>query len=152
MDDYLHKFSSYLVNYLVSNQVNTLVIGYNKEWQQNINLPTKTNRIFTHLPFKRFIELLKYKCKLIGIKVILQEEAYTSKYSFLDNEKIEKKKTYVGRRITRELFKTGDTLINAEVNGSYNILTKGLTKLKAWNEAIFSDCVKVNSMSKVYNF
>ncbi len=152
LNDYLHKSSSYLVNYLVSNQVNTLVIGYNKEWKQNINLPTKTNRIFTHLPFKRFIELLKYKCKLVGIKVILQEEAYTSKCSFLDNEKIEKKKTYVGRRITRGLFKPGDTLINADVNGSYNIIKKGLTKLKAWNEAIFSDCVKVNSMPKIYNF
>ncbi|OON98660.1 MAG: hypothetical protein ATN35_04125 [Epulopiscium sp. Nele67-Bin004] len=152
INDYLHKSSRYIVNYLVSNQVNTLIIGYNKEWKQNINLSTKTNRIFASLPFNKFIEILTYKCKIAGIKLILQEESYTSKCSFLDNEDINKHKTYKGKRITRGLFKTGERIINADVNGSYNILKKGLIKLTAWNENIFSDCVRVNSTPKVYNF
>lgn len=34
--DYLHKASTYVVNQFVSSDINTLVIGYNKEWKQDI--------------------------------------------------------------------------------------------------------------------
>ena len=60
-----------------------------------------------------------------GIKVIKQEENHSSKCSFLDNEPIEHHNKYLGRRITRGLFEsqTG-TIINADVNGAYNIMKK----------------------------
>ncbi len=147
------KSSRYLVNYLVSNRVNTLIIGYNKGWKQNINMTTDTNRRFCGIPFKRFIEILEYKCKVVGIKIILQEETYTSKCSFIDNENIGRKKVYKGKRIKRGLFKaqTGE-YINADINGSYNIMKKALKKLKVWNGKIFSDCIKANSTPKIYSF
>jgi putative transposase len=58
----------------------------------------------------------------------LQEESYTSKCSYLDNETIEKQETYLGKRVARGLFRTAKGyLINADVNGAANILVKFLT-------------------------
>lgn len=146
VNDYMHKASRYIVNHLVSNEITTLVIGYNKGWKQDISMSKVNNQKFTQIPFLRFVEMLEYKCKLIGIKVIRQEESYTSKCSFLDNEDIKKHKEYKGSRIKRGLFKSlNGILINADVNGSYNILKKYLIKQEAWNDKIFSDCVEVYS-------
>jgi putative transposase len=69
--------------------------------------------------------MLIYKCELRGIKVIITEESYTSKCSFLDLEEIKKQENYAGKRVKRGLFKSANgTLINADVNGGYNILRK----------------------------
>jgi len=123
--DYLHKSSRKIVNFLVSNNISTLIIGYNEEWKQNINLGRTNNQSFTNIPFYTFIKQLEYKCKLEGINVILTEESYTSKCSFLDGETLEEHENYLGKRIERGLFKSAKgKLINADLNGSLNILKK----------------------------
>ena len=125
INDYLHKSSTFIVNYLVSNNISTLIVGHNKEWKQNIKIGKKNNQNFVSIPHSRFKELLKYKCELEGLKYIEIEESYTSKCSFLDNEEICKHTSYKGKRVKRGLFKSNDgTLINADVNGSLNILKK----------------------------
>lgn len=125
VNDYLHKSSRLIVNYLVSNNISTLVIGKNKEWKQNANIGKRNNQNFIQIPHTRFIEMLTYKCKLEGITVIVKEESYTSKCSFMDNEPIKKHKVYLGKRVKRGLFQTKEKrLINADVNGSLNILRK----------------------------
>lgn len=127
--DYLHKASRILVNQLVSNDISTLIIGYNPSWKQDINIGSRNNQNFVGIPFYMFINMLKYKCEMEGIVVIEQEEAYTSKCSFLDNEEIEKQDNYKGKRIKRGLFKSmNGTLINADLNGSYNIMKKAIRK------------------------
>jgi len=127
--DYLHRTTTYLVNQLDSNHVTTLVVGYNKNWKQDINLGKKNNQNFVNIPFYKLVNMLGYKCLLKGIKLVLQEESYTSKCSFLDKEEIKKHKNYLGKRVKRGLFKTSENIyINADVNGSYNILKKYLTK------------------------
>lgn len=71
--------------------------------------------------------MIAYKCKLDGIEAVLQEESYTSKCSFLDNESVEKHDTYMGKRVKRGLFMSSNgTLINADANGAYNIMKKHL--------------------------
>ena len=123
--DYLHKSSRELVNYLVSNNISTLVVGYNEEWKENINLGKRNNQNFVNIPFYTLIKQLEYKCKLEGINFILTEESYTSKCSFLDNEEVCKHDNYLGKRIKRGLFKSKEgKLINADLNGSLNILKK----------------------------
>lgn len=123
--DYLHKSSKTIVNFLVSNNISTLVIGYNEEWKQNINLGRRNNQSFVGIPFYTFIKQLEYKCKLEGINVIFTEESYTSKCSFLDSEPLRKHSTYKGKRIKRGLFRSAKgKLINADLNGSLNILRK----------------------------
>ena len=57
-------------------------------------------------PINLLIEMLSYKAKMVGIDVILTEESYTSKASFIDNDLIpvytegEKNQvTFSGKRI-----------------------------------------------------
>lgn len=125
--DYLHKASRLLVNQLVSKDIGTLVIGKNPNMKQDINIGKVNNQNFVQLPIMRFSEMVKYKCELEGINVIYKEESYTSKCSFLDLETICKHDNYMGRRIKRGLFvsSTGRE-INADVNGSYNIMLKAV--------------------------
>jgi len=90
------------------------------------------------------VEQLKYKCKLKGIEVVIQEESYTSKCSFLDKEEVKKHSNYKGKRVKRGLFKSSKgILINADVNAALNILEKSIKKV-AWDE-IYSDLVEVSS-------
>ena len=125
MSDFVHKASRMIVNQLVFNDIHTLVVGYNQGWKQDISIGRKNNQSFAQIPFERFLRLLDYKCRMEGIKLLTVNEEYTSKCSFLDGEDICKHDTYAGRRVKRGLFKSADgTLINADVNGSYNILRK----------------------------
>ena len=125
--DYLHKASRLLVNQLVSQDITTLVIGKNKNMKQDINIGRVNNQNFVQLPIMRFADLMKYKCELEGIKVLFNEESYTSKCSFLDGEPICKHDKYVGKRIRRGLFVSRNGIkINADVNGAYNIMIKAI--------------------------
>ena len=125
--DYLHKSSRYIVNQLVSKNISTLIIGKNNNWKQDINIGKKNNQNFIQIPFNIFIDMLTYKCNMEGIRVITQEESYSSKCSFLDNEDIKKHKTYKGKRIMRGLFKTNNNkIINADLNAAYNIMKKAI--------------------------
>ena len=129
VNDYLHKVSTLLVNHLESNQINSLVIGYNQGWKQDINLGKKVNQKFYVTPFYKFLNMLRYKCADRGITVKTQEESYTSKCSFLDNEYPEKHDSYKGRRVKRGLFRSSNGVeINADINGAYNILVKAIGK------------------------
>ena len=127
--DYLHKASRMLVNQLVSNEINTIIIGHNHDWKQDINIGRVNNQNFVQIPFGIFISMLKYKCEREGITLREVDEAYTSKCSFLDCEEICRHDEYAGRRIKRGLFRSGTgRMINADVNGSYNILRKSMPK------------------------
>ena len=129
INDYFHKSSRYIINHLVSNNINTIIIGYNKGWKQEINIGRKNNQKFVDVPFYRFIQMLEYKAELEGINVIIHEESYTSKCSFIDCEDIKKHETYKGKRIKRGLFKSEKGIeYNADINGSYNIMKKVVGK------------------------
>ncbi len=148
--DYLHKASTYVVNQLVSNDINTLVVGYNKGWKQDIAMGKRNNQNFVEIPFYVFKEMLLYKCQLQGIALIEQEEPYTSKCSFLDQERVCHHKRYQGERKYRGLYKSKEGKeINADVNGSLNILRKYLEKKAAWNNQIWLDLVEVCSMPDI---
>lgn len=125
INDYMHKISRFIVNYLVSNHVNTLIVGKNDGWKQNTNMSKTNNQNFVQIPFNNLIHMLEYKCNLQGIDVITICESHTSKCSFIDNEKICHHDNYLGNRKTRDLFYTKNNIcINADVNGSYNIMKR----------------------------
>ncbi len=134
--DYFHKASRYIVNQLVNQSINTLIIGKNDGWKQETNIGKKNNQNFVNIPHQMFIKQLKYKCQLEGINVVEQEESYTSKVSFFDNDFIP---TYQvndelfkssGKRIKRGLYKTSNgLLVNADINGSLNIMRKYLNEV-----------------------
>ena len=127
----MHKTTKIFVNYLVSKNINNVVIGYNKEWKQGINIGRVNNQNFVQIPYYKLLNMLTYKCEIEGISVIVTEESYTSKCSFLDDEDICKHEEYVGKRIKRGLYKASDgRLINADVNGALNILKKVIGKFE----------------------
>ncbi len=134
VDNYLHSSSRLIVNLIASRKIGTLVIGKNAQWKNEIDLGKKTNQNFVNVPHARLIEMLKYKAELMGIKVMMHEESYTSKANFLNLDPIPvygdtgaDDVEFSGKRIKRGLYKTsGGRLINADVNGSYNILRKAI--------------------------
>ncbi len=127
VDHYLHWASRYLVDWMVSKRIGTLIIGHNRGWKQQVEMGRVNNQNFVAIPHSRFIHMLTYKAQLAGIRVIVQEEGYTSKCSFLDLEPIRKHADYCGRRVSRAEFVSAQGLrIHADVNGSYNILRKAL--------------------------
>ena len=148
VNNYLHQTSRTLVNEFRKLSISKVVIGSNKGWKENISLGKKTNQNFVQIPYNRLIEMVTYKGKLAGIEVVAQEESYTSKCSFLDNESVEKHDTYAGKRIKRGLFKSSNNiLINADVNAAYNIMKKHLGI-----EISSLDSVQVCSTPKVLKF
>ena len=134
VDNYLHKTSRWIVNHLDKQGIGKLIIGHNSGWKQSVNLGTKTNQCFTAIPHSRLIEMLTYKAKLLGIKVEVREESYTSRASFLSLDPIP---TYgddvvdikfSGYRESRGMYKQlgSKTRINADVQASYNLLRKAI--------------------------
>ena len=127
--DYMHKVSHLIVAYMEANNLNTLFVGKNTGWKEGINIGKTNNQNFVAIPFNLLVSMLDYKCKLAGIKMIIVNEAYTSKCSFLDNERIGKHDTYCGKRIKRGLFLSlEEHRINADINGSFNIMRLGIIK------------------------
>jgi len=121
----LHTASRRIINLLVQEGLGTLVIGKNPEWKQEVKMGKRNNQQFVCIPHARFIDMLTYKAELVGIRVIITEESYTSKCSFLDKEPIRKQESYAGKRVKRGLFGAADgRFINADVNGSLNIIRK----------------------------
>lgn len=130
INDYLHKVSRILINHLVSNNVTNLIIGKNINQKQEINIGSKNNQNFVCIPHDAFVKMITYKCELVGIVVNKHEESYTSKCSFLDLEEVKKHETYLGKRIKRGMFRSSDgKLINADLNGAYNIMRKAISGL-----------------------
>ena len=128
----IHQMTAFLTTLFDEMQIEKVFIGKNAGWKQNLPFGKKVKQRFAYLPYETFIEQLQYKCQLRGITVATQEESYTSKASFLDGDDIPvygetENPSFSGCRIKRGLYKSGEgQLINADVNGSYNILRKGL--------------------------
>ena len=125
----IHKVTKFLANYFDERDVSKVIIGNNSGWKNGINLGRRNNQNFVNIPYTKFINQLTYKCQLLGITVITREESYTSKASFLDydeipNYKDEVKPKFSGKRIKRGLYRSTTRIINADVNGAYNIMVK----------------------------
>ncbi|GHO97266.1 hypothetical protein KSF_073140 [Reticulibacter mediterranei] len=132
IDHYMHTTSRWIIDDLVAHGIGTLVIGKNDGWKQEANMGKRTNQNFVFIPHARFIQMLTYKAELAGITVLLTEESYTSRASFLDRDEMPiydrkqiTKPTFSGKRIERGLYCSKDgILINADCNGSGNIIRK----------------------------
>ena len=125
--DYLHKTSRRVVELMYDNNIGTCFIGHNKDWKQEVEMGKKNNQNFVFIPYSLLINMLKYKIEEKGGVLVELNEAYTSKCSFLDNEEICRHETYKGKRVKRGLFLSSDKkALNADINGSLNILKRGI--------------------------
>jgi len=121
---FMHTASRRIIEWCVENSIDTLVCGLNKEWKQECNVGKATNQKFIYIPYDMFIKQLEYKCQNVGIRFLTNEENYTSGTSFLDGEIPCKENYDKSRRKCRGLFQAQKTLINADINGSYQIIMK----------------------------
>ncbi len=115
INDYLHETSRLIIDTLINEKIVTLIIGHNQDWKQNINIGKRSNQNFVQIPYNKLIQMLSYKAEMVGIKVILTEESYTSKASFMDNsslriykkgQKNNKLLFPFGKRVKRGLYRT----------------------------------------------
>ena len=125
----IHKASRRIIEYVSSCGANTIVIGNNSDWKRNSSMSKRVNQTFVGVPHQMLIHQVMYKAENLGINVIITEESYTSGTSFLDNELPTRENYKKCRRIYRGLFRSNTgKLINADVNGSYQIMKKVFPK------------------------
>ena len=126
--DFMLKAGKSLITWCVENRIDTIVIGSNAGWKQEAEMGKVQNQKFVQIPFDQLKQILKYQGERNGIRVLFQEEAYTSKASFLDNDHIPApggEADFSGTRVKRGLYRSKEGQeINADLNGSANILRK----------------------------
>lgn len=132
VNDYMNKTARKVIDYCITNDIGTLVVGYNVTFQRNSHIGKQNNQNFVNIPYGKLRDKLSYLCELNGIAYVEQEESYTSKASFWDKDKIPvynndnpKEYPFSGTRVHRGLYKTANgKTINADVNGALNIMRK----------------------------
>lgn len=143
IQDFMHKTAKHFIAWCVENRIDTVVVGVNAGFKQNVELGKVNNQNFVQIPFAYLRHCISYLCGEHGILYLEREESYTSKASFPDNDEIpvyginDKDASFSGRRRPesykgmhrdggfRGLYRTADgTILNADLNGSANILRK----------------------------
>ena len=133
IENELHHISCEIVRILVRNKVSKLIFGHNNGQKEEINIGIVNNQNFVTIPFNQLITYLEYKCKEKGITFEIQEESYTSKASFLSNDKMptfngnsNQEYSFSGKRVKRGKYvdRKHGIIIHSDVNGSYNIMRK----------------------------
>ena len=135
--NYIGYYTNQLIEILKKEKISKLIVGYNKNWKQNINIGKANNQNFVNIPFRKILDILKYKLEENGIECKEQEESYTSQSSYLDNDNIPtyhkgdlQAYIFSGKRITRNLYQSKQgKIINADLNGALNILKKSGERL-----------------------
>jgi putative transposase len=132
----LHKIARKLVDLLYETGHKTIYIGKNVlESKKGINLGKKINQEFVSIPFRKLIELIKYKAKELGMEVKEVDEVYSSKTSpLVDIFKVRRTKNTklcLGERksnIFRDLI--SGKIFHADLVGALNILRIGAKLLR----------------------
>ena len=136
MRDGINKAAKLIINHCLKHSIGTLVIGWNDGFKLNANMGRMNNQKFVQMPLGKLRDRLEQLCELHGIRFQVTEEAYTSKSSFLDGDSLPKYGEKPigwkasGSRVKRGLYRSADgTKLNADLNGSANILAKVSTTL-----------------------
>jgi len=132
----LHKIARKLVDLLYETGHKTIYIGKNAlESKNGINLGKKINQEFVSIPFRKLLELIKYKAKELGMEVKEVDEAYSSKTSPLADifevRKTKNSKLCLGER-KKNIFRDfiSGKIFHADLVGALNILRIGAKLLK----------------------
>lgn len=132
INHYMSTAARKIINYCLDYRIGNLIVGYNLDWKRNINIGKRNNQNFTQIPYGLLRQKLTYLCQLYGINYVEQEESYTSKASFFDNDALPtynadnpQSYEFSGKRITRGQYCTASgQILNADCNGALNILRK----------------------------
>ena len=120
------------MNYCKKYDIREIIIGYNINWKNRVKMGKTNNRTFYDIPYRKLINMFFYKGEDNNIKVVENEEAYTSKCDALGLEEVgfHENNEYMGKRSHRGLFESSkQVLLNADVNGAINIMRKYIYKM-----------------------
>ena len=123
INDYLHKVTKKLVDYCEKNDISTVIIGDIRNIRKDNNLGKITNQKLHRLPYEKLYIMLSYKLALKGIRLIKQEESYSSQCSPYA-ERICIENAEKSNRKERGLYITKGEIFNADAVGAYNIMKK----------------------------
>jgi putative transposase len=158
MRDAINKAARFIINQCLNDRVGNLVIGWNEGHKNGSNMGKRNNQNFVVIPTGRLIERLKQLCPEYKIVLTVTEEAYTSKASYLDGDSLykhgEKPDCWKpsGQRVKRGLYKSRDGhVINADCNGSANIMRKVATQLGLTLAEVGRGCLIVPQRIDLFN-
>ena len=123
INDYLHKCTRAIVNYCVEHDIHTVILGDITNIRKNNKLGKVVNQQMHSLPYAKIRIMLQYKLALSGIRLVLQEESYTSQCSPYANE-VSSEHAGKSNRKHRGLYIDRGYVFNADAVGAYNILRK----------------------------
>jgi IS605 OrfB family transposase len=136
MRDGINKAARIIINHCLKYGIGTIVLGWNEGFKCNANMGRVNNQKFVQIPLGKLRDRIEQLCNLYGIKLVITEESLTSKASYLDGDSLpkygEKPDGWKasGRRTKRGLYKSKNgSLINADLNGAANIMSKVARKL-----------------------
>ncbi|MBC5798055.1 IS200/IS605 family element transposase accessory protein TnpB [Sphaerospermopsis sp. LEGE 00249] len=134
--DAVNKAARLVINHCLTNNIGTIVFGWNKKQKDNTDMGKLNNQKFVQIPSAKLKKRIEQLCNQYKIQFVETEESYTSKASFLDGDVLP---TFCakpegwqssGKRVNRGLFRTAkNILLNADANGAANILVKVAIKL-----------------------
>ena len=121
MNDLLHKASTYVRDYCVANNINTVIVGDITGIRDGNDLGHGNNQAFYDLPYKKFTDMLSYKLALAGVNLVYQKESFSSQCSPLAPS-VSRKYAVPKQRVSRGLYNDSGRIFNADAVGAYNIL------------------------------
>ena len=131
--DQCHKISRSIIDFCVDHQAGTLIFGVNPLWKQHSKIGKINNQKFVSMPIAFLRAMITYKALNAGIKIIEQEESYTSKADITTKDYIptygvdDKDAQFSGIRIKRGLYRCADgTILNADCLAAANIMRKAV--------------------------
>ena len=131
--DQCHKISRSIIDFCVDHYAGTLIFGVNPLWKQNSRIGKINNQKFVSMPIAFLRAMITYKALNAGIKIIEQEESYTSKADITTKDYIptyrvdDENAQFSGIRIKRGLYRCADgTILNADCHAAANIMRKAV--------------------------
>ena len=131
--DQCHKISRSIIDFCMEHQCGTLILGVNLLWKQRSNMNKINNQNFVSMPITLLRTMITYKALNAGIRIIEQEESYTSKADLIANDRIptygvdDKDASFSGKRIKRGLYRCSNGMIlNADCHAAANIMREAI--------------------------
>ena len=119
--DYLHKITHYIAEYCERHGISVVIIGDLTGIRKDKNFGDRINQELHALPFRKVTEMLSYKLKLRGIRLVRVKEAYSSQCSPL-SDSVDKEHAGKKNRVRRGLYSDMGSIWNADSVGAYNIM------------------------------
>jgi len=137
LNTWIHQITRRVADLLYETGHKKVYVGKEGIDKNGVNLGKVVNQNYVSIPHRKLVNMLKYKCKELGIEVKEVDERYTSKSSPVSDDIVEiqsrrrgeegEEIEFSGKRVKRGLYKdlVLGKVFNADLVGAMNILKVG---------------------------